>query len=128
MAMKKPTAKVSKPDQSQVLTKAVLNAAEILGLKQTNLALILGISTASASRMHAGAYQLEPTTKEWELATLLVRLYRSLDAIMAGDETALRAWMKHYNTDLHDAPAALITRVPGLARTVEYVDAYRARI
>jgi hypothetical protein len=59
---------------------------------------------------------------------LLVRLYRGLDAIMASDETALRAWMQDPNTHLHATPATLIASVAGLVQTVAYVDAYRARI
>ena len=57
-----------------------------------------------------------------------VRLFRSLDAIVAGDERSLRSWLQGYNTALKDAPINLITSVSGLTRTVDYVDAYRARV
>jgi DNA-binding XRE family transcriptional regulator len=117
-----------KPDPGQVLIKAVLRAADIMQLNQASLAQVLGVSPASISRMRNGAYRLVPTAKEWELATLLVRLFRGLDAIMAGDEEALRSWLDSYNTVLHDKPRALLTRVAGLTRTVDYVDSYRARI
>ncbi len=115
-------------DRSQVLTKAVLNAAECLGLNQAVLATVLGISTASVSRMRAGSYLIPQDSKAWELASLLVRLFRGLDAIMAGDEKSLRAWMRNPNTDLHAAPETLVIRAAGLVNTVEYVDAYRARV
>jgi len=117
-----------KPDPGQVLIKAVLRAADIMQLNQATLAQVLGVSPASISRMRNGAYRLVPTAKEWELATLLVRLFRGLDAIMAGDEEALRSWLDSYNTALNDKPRALLTRVAGLTRTVDYVDSYRARI
>lgn len=122
------TATAAFPDQIQVLTKATLRAAEILGLNQATLATVLGVSAASVTRMRAGQYQLEKNSKGWELATLLVRLYRGLDAIMASDEAALRVWMQGPNTDLHAAPAALITNITGLVQTVAYVDAHRARV
>ncbi len=115
-------------DRSQVLTKALLRAAEILGLDQATLAKVLGVSPAFISRMYAGQYQLNPDSKEWELATLLVRLYRGLDAIMASDEAALRAWMQQSNTDLDAVPATQIIHVAGLVQTVAYVDAYRAHV
>ncbi|KAF0190491.1 MAG: hypothetical protein FD165_2659 [Gammaproteobacteria bacterium] len=114
--------------RQQVLTKAVFRAAEILGLTQAALAKVIGISAASVSRMRAGDYQLDPNGKEWELSALLVRLYRGLDAIMAGDETALRAWMRNPNSDLHKPPVELIANVTGLTQTLAYVDAYRARV
>lgn len=116
------------PERVQVLTKALLRATEALGLKQAALARVLGVSPAYVSRMHAGQCGLNENGKEWELATLLVRLYRGLDAIMASDEVALRAWMQHHNSDLNAVPSARITTVAGLVDTLGYVDAYRARV
>ena len=115
--------KSEKTDSGQVLIKSVLRAADIMQLNQA-----LGVSPASISRMRNGGYRLVPDSKEWELATLLLRLFRGLDAIMAGDEAALRSWLDSYNTTLHDKPRALLTQVAGLTRTVDYVDAYRARV
>lgn len=116
------------PSPAGVLSKAVVRAAEILGLKQTTLAKILGLSAASVSRLYAGQYRLDPNGKEWELATLLIRLYRGLDALMASDEAALRAWMNNQNNELDAIPTVLIKHVSGLVTTVSYVDAYRARV
>lgn len=111
-----------------VLSKSVVRAAEILGLKQTALAKILGLSAATVSRLYAGQYRLDPNGKEWELATLLIRLYRGLDALMASDEAALRAWMTNNNNELEAIPTVLIKHISGLVTTVNYVDAYRARV
>jgi DNA-binding XRE family transcriptional regulator len=122
------TQKSVKPDAVQVLTMAVLRAADIMQLNQATLAQVLGVSPASISRMRNGTYYLVPATKEWELATLLVRLFRGLDAIMAGDEAALRSWLDSYNTALHGKPRVLLTKISSLARTVDYVDGYRARV
>jgi transcriptional regulator with XRE-family HTH domain len=116
------------PKRPQVLGKAVLRASEILGLNQAALAKVLGISASSVSRLLTGDFQLTEHSKEWEFATLLVRLYRGLDAIMASDETALRAWMRAPNTDLNAVPSDLVITTQGLVDTVEYVDAYRARV
>jgi len=115
-------------ERQRVLTHAVVNAAEIMGLRQVLLAQTLGISESSASRMKTGDYLLKEQGKEWELAALLVRLFRGLDAIVAGDERSLRSWLQGYNTALREAPVNLITSVSGLTRTVDYVDAYRARV
>lgn len=116
------------PDPAVVLTKATLRAADALGLRQADLARILGLSRPTVSRMKAGAYRLEPDGKAWELAVALVRLFRSLDAMTAGDEAALRAWMGSENRDLHGVPHELIQSVTGLVETVAYVDGFRARV
>lgn len=116
------------PDPVRVLTQAVTSAAELMGLNKATLAKILGISPASAGRMVAGQYQLNQNSKEWDMALLLVRLFRSLDAIMAGDEHALRSWLKSRNTALNAKPIELMTDAAGLVHTVDYVDSYRARV
>ena len=115
-------------DRARVLTTATLNAARILGLSQAQLARVLGTSESTVSRMAAGRHLLKEGSSEWQLAALLVRLFRSLDALMAGDEAAMQSWLRAPNTALHDRPVELITRIPGLTRTVDYVDAYRARV
>ena len=115
-------------DRRLVLTKATLRAAEYLGLTQATLAKVVAISPASVSRMSKGNHLLAPDRAEWQLAALFVRLFRGLDAIVAGDEKSLRAWMQNYNTDLNGIPAELIQTIPGLVGTVEYVDASRAPV
>jgi DNA-binding XRE family transcriptional regulator len=115
-------------DRVSVLTKATLRAAEILGLTNTVLARVIGVSPATITRMSRGDYLLREGSKEWELSTLLVRLYRGLDAITAADERALHAWMNNENLELQARPIDLIGQVQGLVETVAYVDAYRARI
>ena len=76
----------AEPFESEVLSKAFVRAAEKLGLSQRSQARILGLSTASLSRLSRGERLIDPDGKEGELALLLVRLYRSLDALTGGDE------------------------------------------
>ena len=66
--------------------------------------------------------------KSFELAVLFVRLYRSLDAIVGGDEAAARKWMKSSNLALNGAPIELIQKVYGLTHVVQYLDSKRAVI
>ena len=81
------------PAPAAVLSKAVVRAARLLELTQRDVATSLGISEATASRLFAGKYLLSADrAKEWELALLLVRLYRSLDALWGHEETA-RRWL-----------------------------------
>ncbi|WP_372425384.1 MbcA/ParS/Xre antitoxin family protein [Salinarimonas chemoclinalis] len=116
------------PDPGIVLTKAVVKAAARLGLSARALARVIGVSEPTVSRMKAGAYRLDPGGKPFELAVMLVRLYRSLDAIAGGDDAVSRAWLHGANTDLAGVPAERIASVQGLVDVVAYLDARRARV
>lgn len=109
-----------------VLSKAVLRAAERLDLSNTALAKILGLSGPTITRMRQGAYTIERKDKAFELAALFVRVYRSLDAIVGGDDQVAGAWLKADNTALQDKPANLIQKVTGLVDVLRYLDARRA--
>ena len=109
-----------------VVTTATLRAATRLGVSNKVLARIVGVSEASVSRMSSGAYQFAPGEKPFELAVLFIRLYRSLDALVDGDEAVAQAWLRNPNIALGDAPLALIQTIPGLVNTLAYLDARRA--
>jgi hypothetical protein len=109
-----------------VVTKAALRAAARLGMTARAFAQVVGLSEATVSRMRAGEYVLRPGEKSFELALLFIRLYRSLDAVVGGDDRVAGAWLKNRNTLLDDEPLALIQTVPGLVNVLQYLDARRA--
>lgn len=111
-----------------VLSKAVVRAAGLLGISQGLLAEIIGVSPATASRLVAGKYILDPAQKKlWEHAALFARLFRSLDALL-GHEAQARDWLKGQNTALNGRPVDLIRTSEGLVRVINYLDAYRGRL
>jgi hypothetical protein len=114
--------------ESVALTKATLRAAEKLGLKNRTLAAVIGVSEPTVSRMSKGTYFLQPDEKSFELSALFVRLYRSLDAIVGGDEKVARSWINNENTALGDTPINLVQKVSGLIHVIQYLDSRRARI
>jgi hypothetical protein len=116
------------PQPDVVLTKALLRAAELLELSSANLARILGVSEASVSRLTSGARSVDPDSKEGELALLLVRVYRSLDALVGTDAAQRKAWLHSANRALNGKPAELIQRADGLVSVVNYLDAMRAPV
>jgi transcriptional regulator with XRE-family HTH domain len=118
----------SQPQPRQVLTSAVLRAGALLGLNQARVAEVLGVSAATVSRMANGTYALDTHKKEWELAALFVRLFRSLDSLVGSNDEAARAWLNGDNRGLGDKPANLIRSAEGLVRAVHYLDAARSRI
>jgi transcriptional regulator with XRE-family HTH domain len=109
-----------------VLAKATARASVLLGLNGAALAKVIGASEATVSRITRGERALPPLTKEGELAALLVRLYRSLDALVGNDESRRLAWMRSHNDALNGTPAELILKAQGLVLTVAYVDGMRA--
>lgn len=109
-----------------IVTKATLRAAEKLSLRNKALARIIGVSESTVSRLRQGSQALEPTQKPFELAVLFVRLYRSLDAMVGGDDSVAAAWLANDNTALAGKPLDLIQTVAGLGHVIQYLDARRA--
>ena len=78
------------PTQESVLAKAVLNASEQLGLKQAELAAVLGVHRTAISRLKQNQ-SLDPLSKQGEIALLVVRIARALFALTGGD----KKWISH---------------------------------
>ena len=103
-------------DDGKVLTSAVSKIAGFWGFTNAKLGTILGLSEATASRLRSGKAELDPTSKSFEAGQFLLRLFRSLDALLGSD-------------DLSEArPIDLIDSFRGLITVCDYVDAHRARV
>jgi hypothetical protein len=109
---------------SVIVAKAMVRAADRLEVQNRLLARIIGLSEATISRLRKGDYLLDG--KALELAIMFIRLYRSLDAVVGGDDAVAKAWLKNRNTALKDSPLALIQTVAGLTDVLHYLDARRA--
>jgi len=116
----------SRSPEELVLAKAALRAAEALGLTGKIFGAVVGLSEPTVSRLKKGQFTLERQTKPFELALLFVRLFRSLDAIVSGDEAVARAWLRNDNTALGGKPIENIQTVTGLVDVIAYLDARRA--
>jgi hypothetical protein len=123
--------RVLKPEpdaKASVVTKAAARAAERLGIRNSVLSRILGLSEPTVSRMRKGHYIIDPRHKSSELALLFVRLYRSLDALVAGDDAVAAAWLTNRNTALNGVPLEMIQSVSGLINVISYLDSRRALV
>lgn len=114
----------SLPSDSAIVAKAALRAADRLDVTNKLLAKIIGVSEATVSRMRRAEYPLE--NKPFELAIMFIRLYRSLDAVIGGDDVVAKAWLRNKNSALKEAPIDLIQSVSGLTDVIQYLDARRA--
>lgn len=126
MVEKMNTQNALKPDPGYVLAKATTRATDLLGLSGAALAQIIGVSEATVSRIRKGEYSLNPDSKEGELSLLLVRVYRSLDALVGTDDQKRKEWMRGLNKALGGVPLQLILRPDGLVATLNYLDGMRA--
>jgi hypothetical protein len=128
MASLRRTSAVAAPSEGQVVTKGVLRAAGRLGVSNKALAAIIGLSEASVSRMGSGVYTLAPGDKAFDLSVLFLRLFRALDAIVAGDDAAAQAWLRNDNTALGGVPLTMVQSIPGLVHVLAYLDARRGLV
>ena len=115
------------PRPEVVLATALLAAGARLGLVGRELAAVIGTSEATVSRLKF-ARGLDPKSKEGELALLFLRAYRSLDALVGGDDDKARLWLRAENEHLDGVPAERILTVEGLVDVVRYLDAMRGRL
>lgn len=115
------------PDPAAVLAKAVLSAAEQLGLKQAELAAVLGIHRTAVSRLKQNP-TLEPKSKQGELALLLIRIARALFALTGGDKDWIKHFMHSPNQVTGGVPAQQIETIQGLIQVLQFVDAIRGKI
>lgn len=118
----------TKPAEGEVLAKALVRAADQLALPARLLGVVVGLSEPTVSRLKRGRFALERGTKPFELALLFIRFFRSLDAIIGGDEAVARAWLRADNLALGGKPIEKIQTVSGLVDVIAYLDARRALV
>jgi hypothetical protein len=115
-------------NRKRVLTKALIAMAKILQLNQKDLSEIIGKSPATFSRLFNNSeLGINPDTKEGQLALLLCRLYRSLDALFGGNPNQCRLWLRSNNKHLNGVPIDLIKSIEGLVFVIQYLDAMRGK-
>ena len=114
-------------DRARILSHAVAEVARHLEINSTELGVIIGISQSSASRLMRDEISIRERTKEWELAALLVRLYRGLYSIVGSNNQLAKAWLKSRNSAFgNEIPLAVIQNASGLVHACDYIDAHRA--
>ena len=125
MASRAPSVKES---DDKLLTSAISKIAAFWGLSNVKLSSVLGLSEATISRLRSGKTFLDPASKSFEAGQFVLRLFRSLDALMGSDDDAAKSWLTSHNLDLEARPIDLIDSFKGLLTVCDYVDAHRARV
>ena len=111
------------PDDAPVVGRVVLEAArraaDLLGLNQAQLARVLGIDPSTLSRRLSGGRGLDAGSREYEAALLWVRLFRGLQAVVGGQDSAARAWLVSPNRAFAgQRPGDLLDSVEGDRKSV----------
>jgi hypothetical protein len=114
------------PQAEVVLAKALLRAAEQLGLKQAELGAMLGLHRTAISRLKNHPH-LSPDSKPGELALLIIRVARSLFALTGGDTAWMRHFMHEPNALTGGVPAQQMLQVQGLVTVLQVLDALRGK-
>ncbi len=109
-----------------LVSKATMNAAAKLELSNVELSSILGVSEPQLSRIKNAQATFKQNTKEFELALLFIRLFRSLDSLLGGDDSSASKWLRGENLALLDKPINRIKKVEGLIDVLSYLDSRRA--
>jgi hypothetical protein len=113
-------------NKGRVITNALIRAADWLGVTAAGLSGIIGLSQPTISRMRSTTYTVNEGTKAYELSSYFVRVYRSLFAIVSGDQVTARSWLTNYNIALRGIPLELMKTIRGINEVSTYLDARRA--
>lgn len=120
------------PHQHQVsdediINEAVINAAKILELKQSELTKIIGPKKTQISNLFNKNINAihQSDNVYWDHAILFLRMFRSLYALFGEDSVQSQEWLKNYNYHLYGIPSELIKKTEGLVHVTAYLDAMR---
>ena len=114
-------------EDRELVTQAAISAAGELGMTNRELAAILGVSASKLDR--ARGQRASFSGKDYELALLLIRIYRALYAILGGNREQMQHWLQTPNRHLQEAsPLEQLQRLEGIVMVMRYLDAMRGRI
>src|SRR3990167_5416203 len=120
--------KTHNEDKKRVLTKALIRVVDRFNLSRQEVSAILGPSESSLSRLFSKPnIYIDPSSKEGQLAILLLRLYRSLDTLFGGNAKQCQLWLRSENRHLQGVPIELIKKIEGLIFVIQYLDAMRGK-
>jgi uncharacterized protein (DUF2384 family) len=108
--------------RADVISKAVLRTADRLGLSAAALSRTIGVPEDALPRLRAGTEVLDSNSKAYELALLLVRVFKRLEALIGGDDASRQSWMDADNLALGSVPRDLIQTVVGLVAVLDHLD------
>ena len=104
--------------KSEVLTKALLKAATIMGISISDLQRIVGVDFADIDFP-----DIKPDSKHGELALIFIDCYKCLYMLVGGSQENIRHWLSTYNRSTQGIPVEQIAQVSGLVHVADYLHA-----
>ena len=95
-------------DSPRKLTQSVLQAAELLGMYQAELARILLINCGDIGELSNARKILQPDSESWQQARLFIHFFELLYNAKQGDAIAMCHWLRASNSELGGVPLLLM--------------------
>lgn len=103
------------------LTRAVIQASEMLGMYRAELARVLGLQCGDIGTLLEDRQCLEPDTEAWQQARTFIDFYRILYKTMDGKESEICHWLRSDNVDLKGVPLLLMVDDGQLPQVLHYL-------
>ena len=107
--------------KKKVLAKALFNTCEYLKLNQPKIASILGVSQSQLMTIKVHM-EIEPMSKQGELALLFIRLFNKLYKISGGDLDWIQHFLNSQNRITGGVPIKQIESTNGLVSVLQFVE------
>ena len=107
--------------QKKVLAKAFFNTGEQLKLTQSQISSILGVSELQVMTIKVHM-EIEPMSKQGELALLFIRLFNKLYKISGGDLDWIQHFLNSKNRMTGGVPIKQIESTNGLVSVLQFVE------
>ena len=124
MAVQVPAAPASGLNEEMVLLKAVRRAGEELGLSDEETTQALNKSSTFFEQAHP-QNPMDPSMGQ--MIASVLRLHRSLSALVGNDITLMRHWMATVNRHTGGVPRQQLQDPGQLVKMVQYLEAMRGR-
>lgn len=111
-------------DEGLVLRRALQHAGEELGLSAQDTARAIGKSRTFFEQARAQS-RIDPHTRQ--MIALVLRLHRSLSALVGDDTELMRHWIDTANRHTGGIPRQQLQDPEQLVELVQYLDAMRGR-
>lgn len=121
---KRPGAAIAGQSDSLVLRKALQRAGEELGLSAQDTAQAIGKSRTFFEQARAQS-RIDRHTQQ--MIALILRLHRSLSALVGDDPQLMRHWINTANHHTGGIPREQLQNPEQLVELVQYLDAMRGR-
>ena len=116
------------PREREVLAMALLRGAQQYGVSTEELFQVVGVREGTLKALRRGSRELVLHDKQVELALLFLRVFRSLDVLVGGEDKQAAQRLRAHNHPLRGVPVDRMKGIEGLVRVAEYLDAMRGGV